>query len=208
MDEAFDGLTGYKKVVDDVIIFSRTREDHIRDVRAFMKRCEEEGISLNRKKLQLAKEEVKFAGFVVSSKGYRPDPQLTAAISSFPSPRTISDLRSFVGLVNQVASFVDDVSELLTPLRPLLSSKNEFIWETQHEHAFEVAKARLTSIPTMAYFNPNYPTSLSTDASRLKGLGFVLRQQQEDGTWRVVQAGSRFLTPPRSSLKPPLWHGL
>ena len=129
MDKAFDGPTGYKKVVNDVITFSRTREEHIRDVRASMKRCEEKGISLNRKKLQLAKKEVNFAGFVVSSEGYRIDPQLTVAIFSFPSPRNISHLRSSVGLVNQVAAFVEDVSELLTPLRPLLSSKNKFIWE-------------------------------------------------------------------------------
>ena len=194
MDEAFSGLTGYKKIVDDVVIYSRTKMDHIRDVRTFMERCEERGISLNPKKLQLAQRSVKFAGFVISEDGYRPDPQLTSAISSFPVPKNISELRSFFGLVNQVASFVDDLSELLMPLRPLLSSKNEFVWEAQHGRAFESAKAALTSVPTLAYFDPSRPTSLATDASRLKGLGFVLRQQQEDGEWRIIQAGSRFLT--------------
>ena len=198
MDEAFAGLTGFKKIVDDVVIYSRTREEHIRDVRAFMKRCEERGISLNRQKLQLAQPTVKFAGFILSQDGYRPDPQLTSAISLFPTLKNVSDLRSFFGLVNQVASFVDDVSELLMPLRPLLSSRNEFIWGEQHERAFEAAKAALTSIQTMAYFDPRRPTSLSTDASRLKGFGFVLRQQQEDGNWRVIQAGSQFLTPTES----------
>lgn len=198
MDEAFSGLAGFKKIVDDVVIYSRTREDHIRDVRTFMKRCEEKGISLNRKKLQLAQTSVKFAGFILSREGYKPDPQLTSAISLFPTPQNVSDLRSFFGLVNQVASFVDDVSELLMPLRSLLSSKNEFVWEERHERAFSAAKVALTSVPTMAYFDPRRPTTLSTDASRLKGLGFVLRQQQEDGTWRVIQAGSRFLTPTES----------
>ena len=195
---SLEGLTGYKKVVDDVVIYSNTLEEHGRDVRAFMTRCQEKGISLNRKKLQLAKQEVKFSGFIISHDGYRPDPQLTEAISSFPTPQNITELRSFVGLVNQVAPFIEDVSELLTPLRPLLSSKNELLWEQHHERAFELAKAMLTSIPTMAYFNPRCPTSLSTDASRLKGFGFVLRQQQDDGAWRVVQAGSRFLTPAES----------
>ncbi|XP_043191676.1 uncharacterized protein K02A2.6-like [Amphibalanus amphitrite] len=194
MDEAFSGLTGYKKIVDDVVVYSRTREDHIRDVRRFMERCEERGISLNRRKLQLAQQKVKFAGFIISADGYEPDPQLTSAISSFPTPKNISELRSFFGLANQVAPFVDELSELLLPLRPLLSTRNEFIWDEQQEQAFISAKKALTSVPNLAYFDPRRPTSLSTDASRLKGFGFLLRQQQEDGSWRVIQAGSRFLS--------------
>ncbi|XP_043217806.1 uncharacterized protein LOC122379571 [Amphibalanus amphitrite] len=194
MDEAFSGLTGYKKIVDDVVVYSRTREDHIRDVRRFMERCEERGISLNRRKLQLAQQKVKFAGFIISADGYEPDPQLTSAISSFPTPKNISELRSFFGLANQVAPFVDELSELLLPLRPLLSTRNEFIWDEQQEQAFILAKKALTSVPNLAYFDPRRPTSLSTDASRLKGFGFLLRQQQEDGSWRVIQAGSRFLS--------------
>ena len=51
MCEALAGMTGYKKIVDDVVIFSRTKEEHVRDVRAFMRRCEEKGISLNKRKL-------------------------------------------------------------------------------------------------------------------------------------------------------------
>ncbi|KAF0291618.1 Retrotransposon-like protein 1 [Amphibalanus amphitrite] len=93
MDEAFQGLAGYKRIADDVVIYSRTKEEHASHVRKFMARCEERGISLNLKKLQLARSEVKFAGFVISRDGYRPDPQLTTAISSFPTPKTVSDLR-------------------------------------------------------------------------------------------------------------------
>ena len=57
MDEAFQGMTGFRKVVDDVIIFSRTREEHIKHVRAFLTRCREKGISLNASKLQLAQQD-------------------------------------------------------------------------------------------------------------------------------------------------------
>ena len=63
---------------------------------------------------------------------YRPDPQLTRALSEFPTPSNLSELRGFVGLVNQVASFVDDVAGLLSPLRPLLSPRHEFLWEETH----------------------------------------------------------------------------
>lgn len=194
MDEAFAGLPGYRKVVDDVIIYSKTLEEHIQHVRTFMARCQERGISLNVKKLQLARKSVKFAGFIVSNEGYRPDPQLTSSLARFPTPRNITELRSFFGLVNQLTPFVDDVAELLLPLRPLLSTKNVFRWEEHHQLAFEAAKKALTSVPTLAFFDPSRPTTLATDASRTKGIGFLLRQLQPDGTWRVIQAGSRFIS--------------
>ena len=194
MDEAFEGLTGFRKVVDDVIIFSRTRLEHLQHVRQFLQRCQDRGVSLNASKLQLAQQTVKFAGFIVSGDGYRPDPQLTEALSQFPTPSNLTEVRSFFGLVNQVAYFVDDVAELLTPLRSLLSSRREFIWDENHQLAFDNAKAALTSLPTLAFYDPKLPTRLETDASRVRGLGFVLRQAHPDGTWRVIQAGSRFLS--------------
>ena len=122
--------------MDDVVIYSQTKEEHIRDVRTFMERCEQRDISLNRRKLQIAQRSVRLAGLVISEEGYKPDPQLTSGISSFPLPQKISELRSFFGLVNQIAPFVKDLLELLTPLGPLLSPKNEFVWEARHEHAF------------------------------------------------------------------------
>ena len=61
-------------------------------------------------------------------------------------------------MVNQVVSFVDGVSELLMPLKPLLSPRNEFTWEEHYRRAFEAAKAALTSVPAMAYFDPSRAT--------------------------------------------------
>ena len=125
MDEAFEGMKGFRKIVDDVIIFSRSKEEHIQHVRLFLERCRERGISLNAQKLQLAKETVKFTGFIVSKEGYRPDPQLTKALSAFPTPKNITEVRSFFGLVNQVSTFVDDVAELVraTPPAPQRSKR-------------------------------------------------------------------------------------
>ena len=195
MDEALQGMSdNYRKVVDDIVVFSSTLEEHVQHVRELLLRCEERGISLNLGKLQLAQRSVKFAGFIVSNEGYTPNPQLTEALSAFPTPNNISDLRSFFGLVNQLASFVDNVAELMEPLRPLLSPKNAFMWEDHHQEAFQRAKESLTSVPILGYFDPSRPTTLATDASRKKGLGFVLRQADEGGRWRVIQAGSRFLS--------------
>lgn len=133
-----------------------------------------------------------FAGFSLSADGYRVDEAITEAISKFPTPSCRTDLRSFVGLVNQLSACTSTIATLLTPLRPLLSTKNEFVWTPTTHQAFTEAKQSLTRAPTLSYFDPRRLTRLCTDASR-QGLGFVLQQWSSDD-WVLVQAGSRFLS--------------
>ena len=194
MDECFEGIPGIERLVDDVIVYGRTQEELIQRTRQLLQRCREKGVSLNRQKIQFMKQEAKFAGFIVSKDGYRLDPALTEAIASFPTPTDITDLRSFFGLANQLAPFSDTVAKHLLPLRELLSTKREFYWDESHQSAFIDARAALSSPPTLAFYDPRLVTRLSTDASKLHGMGFVLQQQQRDETWSVVQAGSRFIT--------------
>lgn len=67
-------------------------------------------------------------------------------------------------------------------------------WTEQHEIDFKAARASLSSASEFSFYNPDRPTSLHVDASRLQGLGFNFRQQKMDGRWIIVQAGSRFLS--------------
>ena len=70
-----------------------------------------------------------------------------------------------------------------------------FQWDTSHQEALDQARhAPANSDYIVAYYDPKKPTALHTDASRLEGLGFVLRQQSQDGSWHVTQAGLRFLS--------------
>ncbi len=125
------------------------------------------------------------------SQGYRVDKSITEAISKFLTPvnRTV---RAFFGLANQLSASTATVAELLAPLRPLLSTKNEFVWPLDLDQAFTMAKQSLTSAPTLSFFDQSRPTRLCTDASR-QGLGFVLQQKSGDN-WTLIQAGSRFLS--------------
>jgi len=97
-----------------------------------------------------------------------------------------------VGLVNQLTSGTNTVAEL-APLRPLLSTKKEFLWTTEHDQALAKVKGCLTTAPVLAFFDVAKPTRICTDASR-QGLGFVMQQQTAEGQWNLVQAGSRCLT--------------
>jgi len=85
---------------------------------------------------QFFKTQVTFAGFQLSLSGYKVDPSITDAITKYPMPTTRSDLRSFMGIVNQKSTSTHTLAALLTPLRPLLSTKNKFLWSSHHQEAF------------------------------------------------------------------------
>jgi len=76
------------------------------------------------------------------------------------------------------------IASLLTPLRPLLSTKNDFVWSADHDHAFEAAKGSLTIAPIL-FFDAAKPTRLCTSASR-QGLGFLLQQKTAEDTRTLI----------------------
>lgn len=192
MDEAFAGLTGYRCIVDDVVIYDSDTTQHIDHVRQFLQRCAEQRITLNTDKWEFTQAHVTFAGFILSTEGYCVDKSITDAVSSFPTPANRTDLRAFLGLANQLSSSTATLANLLAHLRPLLSTKNEFKRSPDLDQAFNTTKQALTSAPTVSFFDPDKPTRLCTDASR-QGLGFVLQQKKGDN-WALIQAGSRFLS--------------
>ena len=105
--------------------------------------------------------------------------------------------RSFMGLVNQFATYAPDLKHAMVPLQPLLKTKNVYQWLPEQEKAFREVKAILTSEngPVLAQFDPKLPVVLITDASRL-GLGFILAQDDGlGGHTRLITCGSRFLSP-------------
>ena len=119
---------------------------------------------------------------------------LIKAVSEFPTPTTVTDLRSWLGLANQLGPFISEISHLASQLRPLLKKENEFCWTPVHDETFKRMRKELSSVATLAFYDPTRQTLLQADASQTKGLGFLLKQKQDDGTWHLVQCGSRWLT--------------
>jgi len=187
-------LQGFR-ATEDCLIFGFTKSEFYTKIDKFFAACQEAQITLNVKKIQLGSEVI-FAGFKIDEKGYQIDPSLTDALRSFPPPASQTDVRSFMGLANQVCNFTDKIAQLMLPFKELLKKGTTFVWTADHQQAFEKARAELATEATLTYFELGRPTRLFTDASRLNGLGFILKQQvQPEGQWKVVQAGSRFLKP-------------
>lgn len=193
-DIALKNIKNMQKVVDDTILYDEDFEQHIDNVRNFLSACRKNHITLNPKKFVLAQEKVSFVGYLVSSHGIEADPKKLKSIKEFPSPTNITELRSFMGMTNQLCNFSKEISGAAEPLRGLLSTKNVFNWTADHSLAFENVKSILCRAPTLGHFDPSLPVILQTDASRLNGLGYALMQKQ-DNQIRLIQCGSRFLSP-------------
>ena len=200
-DAAIEGEKNAEKIVDDIIAASETLEDLFKTIRRILTRCRKIGLTISKRKLKISTE-VSFAGFVISSEGIKPDPEKVRAIKEFPSPQDITDLRSFLGLANQLGQFVPDLAMATTRMRGLLKKHVVFQWLAEHQIEMDFVKDILTSPLLVQYYDPSLPTTLLTDASKLNGLGYALIQHDAEGKIRLVQAGSRSLLPAERNYAP------
>ena len=145
------------------------------------------------KKLEIG-ESVEFAGQIVSHNGVQPNPTYLQGIRDFPTPTSVAELRSFLGMINQLSTYHPEITRHTGILQELLKKNTTFMWLHDHQEAFNSLKSDLLTTLLLNHFNPLWDTKLVTDASRLHGLGFVLMQQHNDKT-KVIQCGSRSLSP-------------
>ncbi len=192
-DPAVYGLDYASKIVDDILVQAPTEEELRVRVRTVLERCRDLNMTISLRKFKIG-QEVKFAGHVISAEGVKPDKEKIKALSDFPVPQNITDLRSFIGLANQLGSFVPDLTQMIPGMRELLKKGVIFNWLEDHQKEFENVKRLLTSEMLVKPFDTRLPTRLLTDASRLKGLGYMLLQHDEDGKPRVIKCGSCSLT--------------
>ena len=192
-DVALEGIEHCTKVVDDILLWDMDYKTHLERVYEVLMRCRAYGITINANKFVLAAPEVSFCGYGLSYEGITADDEKVKAITKFPKPANITDVRSFLGLVNQLGDFSAHIAETAKALRSLMSPRSAFIWTPDHDAAFENVKKTLSKPPVLAHFDPALKVVLQTDASRLYGVGYALLQEHKDGSLRLIQCGSRFL---------------
>ena len=187
-DVAIAGIPDCNKIVDDILTWSSLLVKIFISIRSLLNRCREHNICISLEKLEVGTK-MRFAGYIVSADGISPDPQQTDAISRFPVPQCIKDLRAFLGLVNQLAGFVPDITQMSFDMRKLLKKNVVWQWLPEMQAEFEQLKRVLTSDLVVKPFDPSLDTFVITDAARLHGLGFGLFQRGPERN-HLVQCGS------------------
>ena len=192
IQKAISGLTGCQNYADDIIIFGSSKEEHDERLNKFLQRMTQLGLTLNASKCQFGLDEVSYVGYNISSKGVKICPKKLKSIADARVPRDVSELRSFMGLVNFVGKFVPKLSTHAEPLLRLTKKNTPFAWGTEQNAACCNIKALMADSKTLAFFDANAQTSITADASPY-GLGAVL-SQTINGTERVIAYGHRSLT--------------
>ena len=119
-----------------------------------------------------------FMGNVLSRKGIAPEEVKVEAILHAKEPENVSEVRSFLGLVNFNARFIPDLATIAEPLWRLTKKNVKFVWGPEQRRSFQTLKDKLTNAETLGYFDQNAKTMVIVDASPV-GLGCVLVQQQK-----------------------------
>ena len=163
--------------LDDILIFSRTAEEHEQHLRQVLACLRKWKLHAKLSKCEFWRSEVKYLGHIVSSDGIRMDPKKVEQIRQWPLPRDLSELRSFVGLANYFRRFIAGFASLAAPLTNMFSlARLPDTWPPQALHAFEQIKERLSTDVLLRYPDFSKPFVVMSDAS-LNGTGAVLLQE-------------------------------
>ena len=188
------GLSDFcSNYIDDVLIFSRTFQEHLNHIALFLETIHSEGFRLKFSKCAFATNEVRYLGHVIGHNTVHPLTDNLTAIRNFPTPRNRKNIRQFLGKINFYNKYIPNTAQLLEPFHNLLRKNVEFVWDECCQITFESVKNYLTTPPVLAIFDRDAPINIYTDASSL-GIGAVLKQPQKDGIEKPVAYFSRKLT--------------
>ena len=193
--------------LDDIIVFSDNPKDHIVRLEAVFKKLAIAGLKLKPSKCFFFKEEIDYLGHLVSWKGVATSPKKIEAVTKWPVPQTVYDVRSFLGFVEYYRRLIRDFIKISKPIREVITGlenqskrvakKTLINWSEAAQSAFEVLKELCVNAPILAFPDYKLPFILQTDSST-EGLGAVLYQKQE-GKLRVIAYASRSLTKTESN---------
>ena len=179
--------------IDDVLVFGRNQQEHDDRLKLVLQKIKEASVTLS-EKCKFSQDSVKFLGHIISKEGIQMDLEKVQAISYFPRPVNISELRRFLGMVNHVRKqYASHMADTTKPLRDLLKKRDGLdLGRTTRESLQNKQTKKLSSTPLLAHYSPDKPTKCSVDESSY-GLGGVLLQKEENDEASIHS--SRPLTP-------------
>ena len=145
MSEVLSDLEGVVCLIDDVLVHGTTQEEHDCRLKRVLRRLQQVGLTLNADKCKFSKKRNKFLGQLIDESGVSPDPDKTRAIMQLEQPKNVTEMRRYVGMLNQLSKFAPNLSSKTKPLRDLVSTKTMWVWGPSQQKAFEETKQAISS---------------------------------------------------------------
>jgi hypothetical protein len=152
LEEIFDGLTGMPSIVDDILIYVETREEHDANLRNILERAKNKGMKFNPDKCIIAVQEVPFVGHLITSNGLKPYPSKIEALTNIGVPQNRTELETLLGMVNYLQKFSPILAEVTSPMGSLLKKDIEFVWDLAQTDAFNKMKELISQSPVLVFF--------------------------------------------------------
>ncbi|CAI6375922.1 unnamed protein product [Macrosiphum euphorbiae] len=178
--------------LDDICCFGTNFEEALTNLKDIFSRLEETGLKLKTNKCNFFSSNIELLGHSVSNIGIKPLEKNIKAITSFPTPNKIKDLRAFILLTSYYRKYINNFAKIASPLTSLTKKDNKFVWGKEQVEAFEILKKAITTAPVLAHFEDGYPVFVTTDAS-LEGLSGILKQEDNNGKRHPIVYASRKL---------------
>lgn len=185
MKGLLQGMDGVIVYIDNILVTGKTRTEHIKTLDEVLARLGKAGLHLNKNKCVFLAPSVSYLGFCIDSQGLHPLPEKVRAIQDAPKPSNVTELKSFLGLVQYYSKFLPNLYIVQAPLYRLLRKGYEWKWAKPEGEAFAEAKKLLTSSQLLVHYDPALPIVLACDASSY-GIGAVLSHKLSDGSERLL----------------------
>lgn len=165
--------------LDDILIFSKTSNDHIKHLTQILTELRKYGLNINYNKTEFFCEKIEFLGYYISDQGITINEEKTMAISNYPTPKNKKDIQQFLGLCSYFRRFIKNFADIAYPLNMLLRKNYDFCWKKEQEEAFHTLKLLLINHPILQPPDFTKRFYVYTDASKI-ALGAILVQKQNE----------------------------
>lgn len=205
MDEVLRDLNFCYGYLDDILVFSKDIHQHEQHLRLLFERLAKYGVLLNTSKCIFGQTEVMFLGYKVSAAGTQPPECKVQAIQDFPEPKTVKELRRFLGMLNFYRRFIPAAASTQAPLNQLLAGpkvkgSHPVIMTPELLDAFNICKRSLSEATLLVHPDTHAELNILTDASDT-AIGAVL-QQRSNGKWQPLAFFSKKLSPSQKKYSP------
>ena len=185
MENLLQGIPGVCVYIDDILVTGCTDAEHLDHLAQVLQRLQDAGMRLKKTKCLFLLPSVEYLGHIIRTEGLCTSDAKVSAIVNAPAPQNVTELRSFLGLVNYYGKFLPDLATTLSPLYQLLQKQKKWTWGNSQEKAFEEVKSLLQSSRVLVHFDDKLPLILSCDASPY-GVGAVLSHRMANGDERPI----------------------